>query len=87
MDIEKLRNIAIRCKTKQEAIKCCNLADELGLQWQSGNKFSEFNNWKYFKEQTAYVFYEGTFADFKNCKICGCKIHYAQWFLKNFEIK
>ena len=84
MDIEKLKGVAIHCKTEKEAIACCNLADKLGLKWMSAHRFSEINNWKDFREKTAYVFYEGTYSDFNDCKICGCKIHYAQWFLKNF---
>ena len=45
MDIEKLKGVAIHCKTEKEAIECCNLADKFGYFWSNGERFTIFNPW------------------------------------------
>ena len=84
MDIEKLKGVAIHCKTENEAIECCNLADKLGYFWSSGDRFSCFNWWCILKGETCYNFTEGAYL-YKDWYIDnGYKIHSAKWFLKNF---
>ena len=84
MDKEKLKGVAIHCKTEKEAIQCCNLADKLGLKWLSGNSFAEINNLEYYKGETTYDFYLGAFADIGWSKFDANEIHSAKWFIKNF---
>ena len=84
MDIEKLKGVAIHCKTEKEAIECCNLADKLGLKWLSGKSFSKINFWEHYKEGTIYDFYQGIFSDIRWSEDYVHKIHSSKWFLKNF---
>ena len=84
MDIEKLKGVAIHCKTDKEAIECCNLADKLGLKWLSGDSFLSFNPWEDFGQETCYNFSEGTYCDKDCCIENKDEIHSSKWFLKNF---
>ena len=84
MDIEKLKGVAIHCKTEKEAIECCNIADKLGCLWSSGDRFSSFNPWEDFGQETCYNFSEGTYCDKDCCRENECKIHSSKWFIKNF---
>ena len=85
--IEKLKFVAIHCKTKKEAVECCTLADKLGLRWLARERFTELNYWKTYESETAYNFLGGTYSNVEWCKTSGFKIHSAKWFLKNFGNK
>lgn len=87
MTLQDLKNIAIHCKTEDEAIKCCYLANLLGLKWWIGGLFTETNNWKHYKECTCYNFLGGSYDHKEHFKNNGYVIRSAQWFLDNFTPK
>ena len=82
-----LNYVAIHCKTEDEAIKCCYLANLLGLKWWIGGLFTETNNWKHYKECTCYNFLGGSYDHKEHFKNNGYVIRSAQWFLDNFTPK
>lgn len=87
MELVNLENVAISCVTAKEAIACCSLASDLGLNWYSGASFKDKINWTDHKEETCYNFLEGTYCKISFFKSISYKIQSADWFLENFKIK
>ena len=85
MDLKDLENIAILCKTKDEANRCCNLANKLGLKWIDGSSYVNTNKWYMYKKNTAYNFYDGTFCGIRSASRDNT-IRLSEWFLDNFKI-
>lgn len=53
--MNKDNNIAVHCKTEEEAIDFCKKMDKLGMRWTSGEYYSTNNNWKTYKGRTCYT--------------------------------
>lgn len=47
-------NLAIHCKTKEDAIKLCKAFDKIGKRWCDGTRYTENNCWYVKKENTCY---------------------------------
>ena len=83
---DDLKNIAIWCKTKNQAQKCCDLADRLGWKNIRGGSFKDDYFYLY-EDSTAYDFFKGT-QDFEHHYWRdGYKMRTAKWFLDNFTPK
>lgn len=55
-------NIAVNCKTEEEARDFCKKMHEHGLGWRGGESFLDEIKWNIFKENTVY-FSKGTYRD------------------------
>jgi len=85
---EDLENIAIFCKTEEEAKDCCKLAKDLGWAWIDGENYDD-TCWCHVGKKDIgiyYYFHDGRYyvgGDFptndKNI------VKSAQWFLDNFK--
>lgn len=53
--MNKDNNIAVHCKTEEEAIDFCKKMDKLGMRWCSGGSYINNNNWYEYKEETCYT--------------------------------
>jgi hypothetical protein len=85
MKREDLKGIVIHCKTEQEAIKCCELADKMGYRWANDRRFITDNRWEMFKERTCYNFYEGAYwSEQSYITYSDYTIKPSEWFLENF---
>lgn len=89
MNLKYLENIAIHCKTEDEAVECCELANHLGWTWCQGDSYVDTDNlWScLYKEDTCYNFEKGTYESLSYYEFCGYTIKSASWFLDNFKIK
>ena len=87
MTINDLEGIAIHCKTKEQALKCCKLANKLGWKWSSGISFNDELFWEDYREETCYKFSDGEYAYAAYYKEDGIKIKSSKWFLDNFTPK
>jgi hypothetical protein len=87
MELANLENVAISCVTAEEAIACCSLASDLGLNWCTGASFKDKINWSDYKAETCYDFLEGSYCEISFFKSVSYKIQSADWFLENFKTK
>ena len=88
MELKDLKNIAIHCETEEQAELCCELADKFGWKRNSGSSYAASSNcWWWYKGNTCYSFYNGTYSDIDTYKNSGYTINSANWFLENFKIK
>ena len=57
-ELEKYKNgkYAMHCDTVEKANIFLNFLDENGKIWASGNKFTEYSLWEFYKEDTCYDF-------------------------------
>lgn len=55
-------NIAVHCKTEEEANDFCRKMAEHGMRWNDGNSYIEDNSWYVYEEITCYA-NDGTFSD------------------------
>ena len=55
-------NIAMHCKTEEEARDFCQFLHENGRKWCSEVSYTFRTNWDGFKERTIYFFNQGTFG-------------------------
>ena len=86
-DTVSLEKVVIHCRTKNEALKCCSLADKLGFKWRDGDSFTEENMWRFYESNTCYLFEDGGFCDKPWYINEGYEVKSAQWFIDNFKIK
>lgn len=56
-------NIAVHCKTEEEAINLCNQMDKHGMKWIDGLSYLTSTQYARYKEQTCYTGY-GAYASF-----------------------
>ena len=84
MTINDLECIAIHCKTKVQALKCCQLANKLGWKWSSEEDYNEKSYWEDYREEMCYDFANGEYATVPYYEEDGKEIKSAQWFLDNF---
>lgn len=56
-------NIAVHCKTEEEAINLCNQMDKHGMKWIDGLSYLTSTQYASYKEQTCYTGY-GAYASF-----------------------
>ena len=87
MTINDLEGIAIHCKTKVQALKCCQLANKLGWKLSSGISFNDELFWEDYREEMCYDFANGEYAPVQYYEEDGKEIKSAQWFLDNFTPK
>lgn len=52
--MNKDNNIAVHCKTEEEAIDFCKKMDKLGMRWHSGRKYTEDNDWYVHRDKMCY---------------------------------
>lgn len=52
--MNKNNEIAVHCKTEEEAIDFCKKMDEHGMKWCNGKSYLKNNNWNYYREKTCY---------------------------------
>lgn len=52
-----IKEFAVHCKTKNEAVKLLEMLDELGYTWYSGEKCTSINNWDKYEKNTYYIVY------------------------------
>lgn len=52
--MDKDNNIAVHCKTEEEAIDFCKQMDAHGMKWKDGDRYLEKNNWRNYREKTCY---------------------------------
>ena len=84
MKLKDLKNVAIYCRTKEQADKCCKLADKLGLRWSNGWSYSQTSCWT--SNNKCYMFYDGSKGDLEMLIGVGREIRSPKWFLDNFKI-
>ncbi len=70
----------VHCPTEQEAIKCCQLAKNLGLTWYNKREYDE-TNWNHYQEDTCYDFGIGEYSDLSWYNTYGYKIITSQEFI------
>ena len=88
MELKDLKNIAIHCETEEQAELCCELADKFGWKRNIGSSYAASSNcWWWYKGNTCYSFYNGTYSDIDTYKNSGYTINSASWFLENFKTK
>ena len=88
MELKDLKNIAIHCETEEQAELCCELADKFGWKRNIGSSYAASSNcWWWYKGNTCYSFYNGTYSDIDTYKNSGYTIKPASWFLENFKTK
>ncbi len=51
---DKNNNVAVHCKTKEEAKDFCKQMDLHGLRWKSGTSYLEVNNYRWTQSKTCY---------------------------------
>ena len=51
---DKNNNVAVHCKTKEEAKDFCKQMDLHGLRWSSGTSYLEVNNYRWTRSKTCY---------------------------------
>lgn len=51
---DKNNNIAVRCKTEEEAKDFCKQMDLHGLKWRSGESYLKVNNYRWIQSETCY---------------------------------
>lgn len=56
-------NMAIHCKTEEEAKELLRMADEFGFKWCGNNRFIEYTRWMVNEENTCYYISEGKYGD------------------------
>lgn len=52
--LDRNNNIALHCTTKEEAVDFCKMMDSRGLKWCTGDRYTNFNAWKFYKKDTCY---------------------------------
>jgi hypothetical protein len=63
-DINKYRGaFVMHCKTEEEARDFCNYLHSIGKEWWGGESYLFDTQWHKYKEDTAYNFNTGVFAD------------------------
>lgn len=72
--LNKNNNIAVHCKTQEEANKFCRLMDKHGLSWWTGESYLGNNCWGREKENTCYT-NEGFYDNYDFYKEVGCTIY------------
>ena len=88
MELKDLKNIAIHCETEEQAELCCELADKFGWKRNICSSYAASSNcWWWYKGNTCYSFYNGTYSDIDTYKNSGYTINSASWFLENFKTK
>ena len=81
--------VVVHCITKKDAVKCCELADKLGLKWNGGESYIDCNWWERYRKETCYNFVDCQFESLWFYKHIGghkYEIRTAKWFLKNEKI-
>lgn len=75
-DFEKWKNkkVVMHCKTKEEAEAFCKEMHEAGLAWYLGQRYSKFNYFEEYKQNTCYHFNKGVYGDIKDYIRMGFKI-------------
>lgn len=58
---ESKQELAIHCDTEEEAKKLLSAFDKMGKKWNSGNRYTEFNNWNNYGQKIVY-YNDGTYG-------------------------
>lgn len=58
------QELVIHCNTEEKAETLLSAFDKMGKKWNSGNRYTEFNNWQYNKQETVY-YNEGTYGNLR----------------------
>lgn len=61
----KDKDVAMHCKTSEEAKEFCRLMHENGLEWGSGDSYLYKILWNTFDKNTCYVFNKGIYGDYE----------------------
>lgn len=61
---ESEQELAIHCDTEEEVKKLLFAFDKMGKKWNSGNRYTELNNWSGFKHDTVY-YNNGTYGNLR----------------------
>lgn len=58
---ESKQELAIHCDTEEEARTLLSAFDKMGKKWNSGNRYTEFNNWNNYGQKIVY-YNNGTYG-------------------------
>ena len=70
----KNKKVVMHCKTREEAEAFCKEMDKAGLTWRLGHRYSEFNYFEEYKQNTCYHFNEGVYGNIEGYIKMGFKI-------------
>lgn len=90
MEKADLIGVIVKCETKYEADKCCEIASILGCKWWGGDSFAEVTCYEEGEDITNYYdFYEGKLKEEeevnKLVKKGLCKLSTAQWMMDTYD--
>lgn len=66
--------LAIHCRTEEQAKTLCKAFDRMGRRWQSGCRYIDKTNYWYYETETCYS-NDGTYTEVENCWNCDIKIY------------
>lgn len=72
----------VHCPTEELANQVLRIADELGYRWNTRKKYTEYNHWDEYEDQTCYYFKCGTYCEKSNFIENNNNIISAEEFIK-----
>lgn len=68
------KELAIHCKTEEEANNLLKAFDKLGRKWSAGDSYLKDNHWRHYKADTCYS-NKGMYCYKKNYIEDNCKVY------------
>lgn len=73
---------AMHCDTKEKAEIFCNYLHKMGRTWRSGKSY-KYTNWDTVKEETTYMFNEGSYCRVSFYK--GVVLEFDDFYFEKYE--
>lgn len=71
---ESEQKLAIHCDTEEEAKTLLSAFDKMGKKWNSGNRYTEFNNWSNCGQKIVY-YNDGTYGNLRDIDSNVCMVY------------
>lgn len=71
---ESEQELAIHCDTEEEAKTLLSAFDKMGKKWNSGNRYTEFNNWSNCGQKIIY-YNDGTYGNLRGIESDVCMVY------------
>lgn len=70
---ESKQELAIHCNTEEKAKQLLSAFDKMGKKWNTGNRYTEFNNWNNYGQIIYYN--DGTYATLRSIESNVCMVY------------